>query len=686
MFDLSGYIGDIARRLLGEPNRALSTKTQLRFGSNGSIAVEIAGARRGRWYDHEHGIGGGPWEMLRIKGGFANGQAEKWLRDNLGIETRPKTNGADSSQRQRQRQHILKTFDYHDEEGALLFKVDRWGPKKTFTQRAPDGNGGWTKGKGAMKGVRRVPYRLPHLVAAMARANGTPWRVYIPEGEKDVDNLVLRWGVTATTNPMGAGKWLPEFNRHLSGSDAVIIADNDETGRAHATAAAAELTPIASIVRVVELDGLDEHGDISDWIEAGGSQSDLEKLVELTPAFELSRAENTQGWLTRCQRDVKGNPRCNLANVMLALREASKLRALFAQDDMLRATLIMSAIGGSSEWEPPRLVRDADITAVQEWLQIAGLPAVSKDTVHQAVDLRAAERAFHPVRDFLSGLHWDGNCRLKTWLHSYLGAEPDPYAERIGTMFLIAMVARIFEPGCKADYMLVLEGRQGAKKSAACAILGGQWFSDSLPDIRGGKDVSQHLNGKWLIEVAELSALDKAEAAALKAFVTRSEERYRPSYGRREVIEPRQCVFIGTTNKTAYLRDETGGRRFWPVRIGEIDIDALRLDRAQLFAEAVMRYQRGETWWPHQAFENEYIAPEQEARYEADAWEDAIAEYLSGSLKTTVLEVARKGLNIEMPKIGTTEQRRISNAMERLGWRRGVRTGKARPWLPPSDP
>ena len=145
-----------------------------------------------------------------------------------------------------------------------------------------------------MDGVRRVPYRLPHLVAAKARANGTPWRVYIPEGEKDVDNLVLWWGVTATTNPMGAGKWLPEFNRHFVGSDAVIIADNDEAGRAHVAKVAAELTTVASIVRVVELGGLDEREDISNWIESGGSQSDLETLVEITEPFRPSRTDNVQ--------------------------------------------------------------------------------------------------------------------------------------------------------------------------------------------------------------------------------------------------------------------------------------------------------------------------------------------------------------------------------------------------------
>ncbi len=332
------------------------------------------------------------------------------------------------------------------------------------------------------------------------------------------------------------------------------------------------------------------------------------------------------------------------------------------------------------------------MTAVQEWLQRAGLSTVSKDTTHQAVDLCASERAFHPVRQYLNGLRWDGERRLLGWLNAYLGVDHGAYARGIGTMFAVAMVARVLDPGCKADYMLVLEGPQGARKSTACAILGGRWFSDNLPDIRSGKDVSQHLNGKWLIEIAELSALDKAEAAALKAFVTRAEERYRPSYGRKEVIEPRQCVFIGTTNKAAYLRDETGGRRFWPVKVGIIDTEALSRDRNQLFAEAVHLYRQGTRWWPNQAFEIEHIHPQQEgSSYEADAWEQAISEWLQSRPTheqrepVTVLAIARQALFIETPRIGTSDQRRISAALERMGWTRGERTMHARPWVKRHD-
>ena len=160
-------------------------------------------------------------------------------------------------------------------------------------------------------------------------------------------------------------------------------------------------------------------------------------------------------WLAHCQRNSEGNLRSNLANALVALREAPELQELFSYDEMLRAPLLMKSVPGAGAPDPigaapsdlPRPVRDVDVTAVQEWLQRAGLSTVSKDTTHQAVDLCASERAFHPVRQYLNGLRWDGERRLLGWLNAYLGVDHGKYATGIGTMFMIAMVARVFEPG-----------------------------------------------------------------------------------------------------------------------------------------------------------------------------------------------------------------------------------------------
>jgi predicted P-loop ATPase len=166
----------------------------------------------------------------------------------------------------------------------------------------------------------------------------------------------------------------------------------------------------------------------------------------------------------------------------------------------------------------------------------------------------------------------------------------------------------------------------------------------------------------------------------LKNFISRTTERYRPSYGRREVNEPRQCTFLGTTNKDTYLRDETGGRRFWPLKAGTIKTDALAEDRDQLFAEAVKLYRDGVPWWPDRAFEREIIMPEQAARYEGDPWEDNIKAYLETVSKVTVSQVARTAVGLETARIGTVDQRRVAAVLEQLGWRRLPKDREGKRW------
>jgi hypothetical protein len=262
--DLAPRIGEIARLVLGPENRRLSTATQLRFGTNGSVSVEIADPERGAWFDHEHNIGGGPLDLIRVKLGKVDGEASEWLLNNLGIGEEKKSNN-----------EIVAVYDYRDESGKLLFQVCRKAPKD-FRQRRPDGKDRWIW---STKGTQRVPYRLPELLAAVAAGE----TIHIAEGEKAVEAL-RKAGLAATCSPGGAGKWPPEqFHQYFRGADVVVLPDNDDAGRSHGNDVVCDLLGIAR-VRVLDLakhhENFPPKADPFDWFALGRTVEDLSWILE----------------------------------------------------------------------------------------------------------------------------------------------------------------------------------------------------------------------------------------------------------------------------------------------------------------------------------------------------------------------------------------------------------------------
>jgi predicted P-loop ATPase len=382
-------------------------------------------------------------------------------------------------------------------------------------------------------------------------------------------------------------------------------------------------------------------------------------------------------WAKDAATDGRGSPIPNLANALLCLRGAPEVSGCFGFNEMTGEVELIEELpavrgaSGASVGKLPRPVIDADVVQVVEWMQRScRMKRISLDVVHQAVDRRGREYRFHPLRDKLDGLIWDRQPRVSQLFPAYFGAEGMEYTRRIGEMFAVSMVARVFKPGCQADHVPILVGSQGELKSSSCAVLAGEdYFGDHMPDIHH-KDASQYLRGKWLIELPELAALNKGDIESWKAFITRREEKYRPPYGRKDVVEPRQCVFVGTTNQEEFLRDATGNRRFWPVQTGKIDIKALERDRAMILAEAVSMFKNKERWWPDRDFERTHIAPEQEARVVTDGWEQPITEWLDSKYNPnpTAFEIMRDALHLLTAQINPGHYRRVADIMLKLEW------------------
>ena len=388
--------------------------------------------------------------------------------------------------------------------------------------------------------------------------------------------------------------------------------------------------------------------------------------VTLATVYALAKAN---GWSARTQEGefvrtaegaiVKSHPQ-NIATAITSLGVSLRLNTF---------TGLTEVAGLPAGFGP--LLDDAGAVQIRLTIheRFSFLPP--RDLFEDVLVKLAHDGAYHPVKTYLSGLVWDGKLRLDKAFARYLGGEQSAYSAEIGRCFFVSLVARIFSRGCQSDHMVILEGAQGTMKSQACrTIASDDWFSDSLPAISDHKDLSEHIRGKWLIEIAELSAMNKTETNTLKAFLTRRVEKYRPSYGKRQVVEPRECSFVGTVNDDQYLKDASGARRFWPYATGFIDLKALKADRNQLFAEAVDQYRKGARWWPSQQFEASDIRDQQEQRYVEDGWGDPIAKYLDNLMKkrVTVGEIARDVVAVDLAHLSPAHTQRIRAILARLGW------------------
>jgi predicted P-loop ATPase len=415
-------------------------------------------------------------------------------------------------------------------------------------------------------------------------------------------------------------------------------------------------------------------------------------------------------WANQLRLDLTGSPERNEANVITALSNDEAFAGAIVFDEFSQEILVMRAL----PWDDqpailPRTWTDADDVRCAEWLQRREIN-VAPMTVSRAVGAVAREIRVHPVRDYLTGLRWDGTPRLERWVMDYLGAEDTPLNRAMGSRWMISGVARIMRPGAKVDHMLILEGPQGGKKSSAIKTLAGaDWFTDELAEI-GSKDAAQQMRGVWVVEFAELDAISRAEVSRIKAFLTRTTDRYRPPYERYVITVPRQCIFAGSVNPDTYLRDETGNRRFWPIRCGTIGVDALARDRDQLWAEAVARYREGTIWWINEPELITSAKTEQDQRYHADAWDARIDRWLVFERRrvnrgyvgyddwhdeeterstpltdVSVGEILEAALGIEPARWTRADQMRVTAYLKSRGWERyqariGARCDELREW------
>ena len=473
----------------------------------------------------------------------------------------------------------------------------------------------------------------------------------------------------------------PNRYTYTEGSTAagVVIYDDRFSYSHHATdPASGQLCNAWDLVRLHHFGRLDDNCDPDTPASSRPSYREMaqmasadERVVSQTVRDRVAKAKNDfaepiedEDWQSTLELTNNGDIKQTIENAVIILRHDPCLAGRLALNEMDHNTVILSSlpwreVKGQSQWV------DSDDAALRFYLERTyGL--TGKDRIYDAVNVVAQEAAFHPVRDYLDSCAWDGVPRVDTLLVDYLGAEDSEYTRAVTRKSLVAAVARIYRPGCKFDYMLTIRGRQGLGKSALIAKLGGEWFSDTFTTMQG-KDAYEQALGVWIVEIGELAGMRKAEAETIKLYISKQSDRFRPAYGRRIQEFPRQCIFIGTTNETQFLRDATGNRRFWVVDTPnkperdmweELTPDMVR----RVWAEAVELYRAGES-----LFLPGYL--ERQAREVQESYEEEnpragiVAEYLDRLLPESweSMDIYSRRQWLENDNPGTVKRTTVCN-------------------------
>lgn len=514
------------------------------------------------------------------------------------------------------------------------------------------------------KDLKSVYGDLKALNKAIAENNP----VFIPEGEKDVDTLTKRGYVALTYG--GSGDWQSEFATLFKGAEVYILADNDEPGRKVANTILSDLKGIAKSAKVIVPVPDIPKADISDYFAAGHGNEDFERLIAKNTSVTditvgdpvpkgtpLNLDDVRQMLMYKVEYDKDGNEKSrkliqSVKNFEIALDNDSRLKGKIKFDEFSQQTYLM----GNTPWETSRNNYRAwssfDDSALFAILQ-SDYGLSSRNDYFDALKNVAMRNRFHPVRDLLNSLKWDEREHIRGLLPDYLGAEDTEYTYQVWRLWMLGAVSRIFQPGCKFDYTVIFQGRQGLGKSTFLQLmaLNDGWFNDSLDSLDSDK-AAQSLMGSWIIELAELKSLARTAGGvdSVKRFLTATQDKYRVPYERRADIFLRQSVFAGTTNKSDFLQDETGNRRFLIIQTGVhepkknlFDPEAMN-DIKAAWAEAVHIYK---TEKPRLLLPESCRKQAEELQAESmsdDGKIGIIQEYLSDKHRTCAIEIWQKAL------------------------------------------